>query len=135
MKHKKTDPDIKKEITLETFKSYLKIHVKDISETKWNHLENVVNDIQEILDSDSYGPFTKNVYDMKMIYETLLNKIKDKTVFDNDSLDSWKLYYILKNKPKETDVKPLNYRKVQTFINLTFEPKIIGCTWKSTLSW
>ena len=125
MKYKKTDLDIKKEITLETFKSYLKAHVKIVNKGKWNHLENIVDDLQEIIDSDSYGPFTKNVYDMKMIYETLLDKIKDETDFDN-VMDNWKIYYLNKQKHNTSCLNGLNSKKVTAFINTTFKQKIEG---------
>ena len=126
MKYKKTDLDIKKKITLETFKSYLEIYVKDISENRWNHLKNIVDDLEEILDYGVYGPFPKDLYEMKMVYETLLNKIKDKTVFDDRGLEFWETYYLNKNRPNGNNKEPLNSRKIKMFINNTFKKKISG---------
>lgn len=111
-------------IDLESFKSYLETSNRSLAETSWNHLGNMITDMQAILDYGNYGPYPKDIFDMKIIYENIIEEIQNGTVFDNDSLDDWKIYYLNKNNGKSMSGKRLTSKKVSLFLKTGLKPKI-----------
>ena len=111
-------------IDLESFMSYLETSNRSLAETSWNHLGNMIKDMQAILDYGNYGPYPKDIFDMKIIYENIIEEIQNGTVFDGDSLDDWKIYYLNKNNGKSMSGKRLTSKKVSLFLKTGLKPKI-----------
>ena len=119
--YKLTDDELEK-ITLESFKLYLHNNKKTVAESRWDHIRNIIEDIEHIQVYEKEG-FYHEISTMKSIYSSIIEEMRQGTIFDDKSLETWKTYCLNKHNGEEKNGKRLNSRKIDDFLK-TFRPKI-----------
>ncbi|NOQ37675.1 hypothetical protein GQ472_02185 [archaeon] len=120
--YKFTDDELEK-ITLESFRLYLENNKKTVTESRWDHTLNIIEDIDLILKHEREEYCSDNISYIKSIYDSIVEEMQQGTIFDGKSLEAWKTYCLNKHNGEEKNGKRLNSRKIDDFLK-TFRLKI-----------
>ena len=120
--YKFTDDELKN-ITFESFKSYIQDNKKTVTESRWDHTRSMIEDIELILKYEKKEYYSDDISYMKSIYDSIIEEMRQGTIFDGKSLEAWKTYYQNKHNGEEKNGKGLNSRKIDDFLK-TLRPKI-----------
>ena len=115
-------------LAITNFGNYMESIVKplSISTTKMNHLYNISNDLNLIInfgENIDYGPYPENFLERYKTYHNIINEIQDRTIFElfSTSLDEWVNNY---SKWHNIPHKNQQINKIRSFKTTTFRRRI-----------